>query len=87
MVHANLPILPLGDNVTNIEVDGFRFLIDLYVPHDAPKHSAIIKIDLDFLTPIYDLEPINRQSQRGAWGKHQFVVKRDGVEYLLATQY
>ena len=87
VVDAYLTILPFRDNVPYIEFDSLVLLIHLDVPHDAPKHSALIEIYLYLLSAVYDLEPIYRQNECRAWGKHEFVLKRDGIKYLLAPYY
>ena len=79
VVHAYLSVLPLGDYMTDIEFDSLIHLVNGYIPHDAPKHSALIEIDFDLFSAVNDLEPIYRQNESSAWGKHKFVFKGDGI--------
>ena len=79
VVDAYLPILPFRDNVPYIEFDGLVLLVHRDVPHYAPKHSAIIKENLDLFSAVNQFEPVYRQNERSAWGKHKFVVKGDGI--------
>ena len=87
MVYRYLSVLPFGHNMTEIKFDCLVFLVHRYIPNNAPKDTALIEIYLDLFSAIDYLEPIYRQDYGSAWSKHQLIIKRYLVEYLLAPYY